>query len=171
MSKCSFPVPRKYLIEARKAAGYDRREDASCYLPFATVTMGRHERGDAALYPSDILLYASGYHAPELPLQYCRQDCPIGRDMLPQGNNSSKASIALLSTQFSNRMRALAGAANRLAAIADDDIVDSVERPEFDELIADLREVVAVYNDLQLYGMKKPGGHGADVSGRAALQG
>lgn len=58
--------PVTYLADARIAAGYQSREDAAIRVPYAAVTIGRHERGEVRLAPDDILIYAQAYNAPEI---------------------------------------------------------------------------------------------------------
>lgn len=166
MPKSLCEGSREYLMQARRSAGYVRREDAACYVPFSATTIGRHERNALALLPQDAELYAEAYDAPELLMQYCHLDCPIGAARALRIRDN--AGIALLSTRFGNRMRELAGAANRLAAIADDDIVDPTERPEFEEILCNLRELSVVFQELELYALKKPALSGADGCKRAA---
>ena len=66
-----MPIRGKYqpvtdLVDARIAAGYQSREDAAIRVPYAAVTIGRHERGEIRLAPDDIIIYAKAYNAPEI---------------------------------------------------------------------------------------------------------
>lgn len=156
------------LIAARVGAGYARREDAACVVPYGATTIGRHERGDIALQPRDITLYAAAYHAPALPLQYCRAICPIGRmaDMPAMDEHP----ISLTALRLCNRIDRIADASKRLAHIAEDDVISADERDEYDCIVRDLRDVAAIYDDLRLQAgtpkREKPA-HAADMYSRA----
>ena len=72
------PVTKSFLREARLKAGFATREAASMALNYAPETIGRHERGDVAVSPDDVLRYSEVYHRPDILLRYCAE-CPIGK--------------------------------------------------------------------------------------------
>ncbi len=162
--------PVTYLVDARIAAGYQSREDAAIRVPYAAVTIGRHERGEIRLAPDDIIIYAKAYNAPEIMIYYCRNCCPIGHRLMRPA--SGRRELSLLVTQLGNRLRKIAAAADRLADIADDNVVDASERSDFDEILALMRSTREVIDCFELYAMladkKKPAQSGDGRSARAA---
>lgn len=162
--------PVTYLTEARIAAGYPSRDDAAIRVPYAAVTIGRHERGEIKLAPEDVIVYAKAYSAPELMVYYCRSCCPIGRKLMRPA--SGERELSLLVTQLGNRLRKIAAAADRLADIADDNIVDASKRSDFDDILALMRNAREVIDCFELYAMltekRKPAQSGDGRSARAA---
>ena len=162
--------PATYLMEARIAAGYPSRDNAAIHVPYAAVTIGRQERGEIKVAPEDVIIYANAYRAPELMLYYCRSCCPIGRKIMRPANGEHE--LSLLVTQLGNRLRKIAAAADRLADIADDNVVDASERADFNEILALMRSAREVIDCFELYAMlaekRMPTKSGDGRSARAA---
>ena len=139
-------------------------------MPYAAVTIGRQERGEIKVAPEDVIIYANAYRAPELMLYYCRSCCPIGRKIMRPANGEHE--LSLLVTQLGNRLRKIAAAADRLADIADDNVVDASERADFNEILALMRSAREVIDCFELYAMlaekRMPTKFGDGRSARAA---
>jgi hypothetical protein len=141
----------EFLIQARQQAGYPNRETAEAAVPFASSTIGRHERGEAPLQPADILAYAAGYRAPELPMLYCRNVCPIGCELHGDLQDRELSSLTLrVGTRIKKALRRL----DRLEEIAEDDRVDAAERKEFDAIVAEIRSMRAAIDEIELYAVR-----------------
>ena len=140
------------LRAARMDAGYTSRDIAQVRLAVSGSVQGRHERNERRPSVEDVLAYARAYQAPELLTQYCRLCCPIGCRTMTR---VQLRSVAALNTRLSNRMRSIAHKADRLAEIADDDVVDDTERGEFDEIVMRLRELRQILDEYDLYAMQK----------------
>lgn len=143
--------PMAFLEAARKAAGYATQAEAAEHVPYARVTIGRHERGEIQLAPEDLLVYAQAYNAPEILFEYCRVCCPIGRRMMRPAQ--ADADLTLLVTQLGNRLRKISAAAERLADIADDNKVDAAERADFDRIVDLMRNARDVLDDFERYAL------------------
>ena len=138
----------EYLIQARLQAGYPNREMAEAVVPFAVSTIGRHERGEAQLQPCDILAYATGYHSSVLPMLYCRNICPIGRQ---QYEVLQERELSLLTLRIGSRIKKTLRQMDRLEEIAEDDRVDPGERAEFDNIVAQIRGLREAVDEMDLY--------------------
>lgn len=156
-----------FLETARRAAGYATQAEAAEHVPYARVTIGRHERGEIQLAPGDLLVYAQAYNAPEIMPEYCRTCCPIGRRLMRPAQ--ADADLSLLVTQLGNRLRRISAAAERLADIADDNKVDAAERADFDRIVELMRSARDVLDDFERYALvqnKNPACSGAGRSAR-----
>ncbi len=140
-----------YLAQARIQAGYPNRELAESAVHFAASTIGRHERGEAPLQPADILAYAAGYHAPELPMIFCRNVCPIG---CSRYEDLQERELSALTLRVSIRLKKAIKQMDRLEEIAEDDRVDANERQEFDRIIEQIRSLREVVDEAELYAMR-----------------
>ena len=75
-----------YFKARKKAAAYNprlsSREGASEILGVSESTLADYELGNTKVVPVDkVVLMADLYRAPELLNGYCKNECPIGRDM------------------------------------------------------------------------------------------
>lgn len=133
---------------ARAGAGCRTLAAAACRVPWSESVIGRHERG-GPVQPtaSDALMYANAYAAPELVMQYCRLMCPIGRRTMAPIQERALAEVA---TRAFNRLKSAPQVAEKLAAIADDGIVDASERPALEEILTTIRSYRALADELEL---------------------
>lgn len=149
-----MPINEKWpygecLKLARTAAGCRSLDEAARKVPFSVAVVGRHERGGPAR-PSaaDALLYARAYGAPELVMQYCRLACPIGCRTMCQVQERALLDVTVRAI---NRLKLAPQVAERLAAIADDGIIDATERPAFEEILGTIRSLRTIADELELY--------------------
>ncbi len=144
----------EYLKAARERAGFQSRELAELVAPFGASTIGRHERGEVEFSPADILLYAEAYNAPELPMQYCRNTCPIG---CRKSTALEPRELGSVANRIGVRVRSAAKQADRLAEIAEDDRVDAAERMEFDRILSEIRNLREAVDELEYYAARLQG--------------
>ena len=153
-----------YLREARLSAGYVSRETASIDLPYSPETIGRHERGEVTPSPDDITQYAQGYNRPDIMLRYC-SDCPIGRKT---GKTATDRDLPWAALRFSQRLRKAKEIADTLESIADDGIVDSYEREDFDRALEFLRSLEENIKDIAIWAMSRDMGKGRPAATETA---
>jgi transcriptional regulator with XRE-family HTH domain len=75
-----------YFKARKQAAEYDdrlsSREGASELIGVSESTLADYELGGTKVVPVDkVCLMAEYYHSPELKNWYCKNECPIGKDM------------------------------------------------------------------------------------------
>lgn len=153
-----------YLREARLSAGYVSRETASIDLPYSPETIGRHERGEVTPSPDDITQYAQGYNRPDIMLRYC-SDCPIGRKT---GKTATDRDLPWAALRVSQRLRKAKEIADTLENIADDGIVDSYEREDFDRALEFLRSLEETITDIAIWAMSRDMGKGRPAATETA---
>jgi hypothetical protein len=154
---------RRYLREARLAAGYSSRCDASMAVPYAPETLGRHERGETAIGPEDAVLYAECYNRPDILYRYC-SECPVGQRI---GVQTSDRDLPWAALRINQRLRKAKEVADTLEDIAEDGIVDETERPKFEAALAYLRELSCIITDILVWNYAQPRKHSASSGGRA----
>jgi len=150
MSKTSVKPAPIYLREARLNAGYVSRCTAVTQVPFSSETIGRHERGEVALEPEDLLIYAKSYDCPELCYLYCA-DCPVGKHM---GRTATLLPFPFAALRVSKMLADAPPVAQSLTAIAFYGEVRNGARAEFERNIAFLSELEQTITDMLLIGMK-----------------
>lgn len=136
------------LREARLQAGYATRELSQTYLPISNTVQGRHERDEKRPAVEDVMAYVQAYNAPQLYMHFCRISCPIGCRTM---RAVRLRPVSSLQTRLANRLRAIACMADRLAEIADDDVIDDTERADFDRIVQLLEELHDLADDYALF--------------------
>ena len=159
--------PPAYLREARLEAGYVSRGTAATAVPYSPETIGRHERGDVEMEPSDIVTYAKCYNRPDLMYRYCA-DCPVGQQL---GRKAEDRNLPFAALRFHRLIRESVAMADRLEEIAYDGVVDAMEMPDFQAAIGHLQKLADGITDIILIGLGKGmAASGATESGRGQAQ-
>lgn len=142
---------KSYLRDARLQAGYASRDTAAIKLNYSPETIGRHERGDVPVSPDDIIRYAEGYQRPDIMLRYCAS-CPVGKKT---GKRAVDRDLPWAALRVSQRLQKAKEIADKLESIADDGIVDHMERADFDTALAFLRSLEETITDMLLLAMSR----------------
>ena len=84
-----------------EAAKYNERfsnkTSASDVLGMDRSRLSRIELGVINPYPEEVALMAAEYHKPELRAHYCRNICPLGRDVpIPDANSIDRITVRTL---------------------------------------------------------------------------
>lgn len=127
-------------LPPRLAAGYTQ-ERAAELLDISVRSLAAYETGER-IPPEDVVLrMIEVYGTPYLAYQYLRTSMEIARNIMPEIEevDLSKAVIRLL-----NRIRSFADkhCTDRLLEIADDGVIDEIERAEFEKILGELDEIV-----------------------------
>lgn len=145
-----YPEYPNLYQRARKAT-YFSQEEAAELLGLSAESMKQYENGRRT--PSDDTVHrmAELYNLPWLELEHAKATDTLG--VLPEVHIQPlpTATIAL-----TNRLQSATDKIKTLLRIAEDGIIDEQERPEFDTIVADLRETIAAaYQVIYADGAKK----------------
>lgn len=140
----------------KRAAQYnDRlnsREGAAEMLGVSPSTIADYELGTTKVIPVDkVVLMADIYNAPELENHYCRNECPIGRDLPVEVEPIERITVKIMKHLSPERLEMLK---NRLIDIAEDGIIDDTEKPELEKVLSEIDQMTEVLHELQLLGEK-----------------
>ena len=114
------------------------QEEAAELLGISTETLKRYEGGRLTPPDEAVARMCSVYGVPWLALEHAKATDRLG--VLPPVEPKP---LPMATISLTNRLR---DAADRLAAllrIAEDGVIDDTERPEFDDIVEDLRETIA----------------------------
>ncbi len=153
MGKHPTKAANNVYCQARlKAAEFNprcrSRESAAEYLNISRDSIAEYELDLCKVVPVDkVIIMADGYNAPELLNHYCKNECPIGRDMPTEVKPIELVTLKLLNTlENSEVMR------KSLMRIAEDGVISDDERTQFDEIMRYFEKVETTIHDLKLYG-------------------
>ncbi|OPZ65928.1 MAG: hypothetical protein BWY85_00287 [Firmicutes bacterium ADurb.Bin506] len=98
-------------------------------------------------------------------LRYCA-DCPIGRQT---GKKATDRDLPWAALRVSQRLRKAKEIADELESIADDGIVDRLERDDFDRALDFLRTLEETITDIVIWAMSRDMGKGRSAATETAL--
>ena len=150
MSKIATKAADNMFCQARYAAAkfnerLSSREGAAEELGVDRTRLARIELGSTIPYQEEVLLMADCYKAPELKGNYCREMCPLGKNM-PKIENEGLDSISL---RMVSSVRKINEAKETLLDITTDGIISDEEKPELEKIIKTLDEVNELTQNLK----------------------
>lgn len=140
---------RNIYKTARLAAGYTQ-ESAAERLGISVESLRCYET-DQRTPPNEVVeLMVICYNAQHLAYQHLRESNCIAKRIVP---SLEERSILEVSVRIFNRLKSLEKkrSIERLMDIAEDNIIDDEERPEFMAIVADLRDIIQSGLELSVY--------------------
>ena len=140
---------RNIYKTARRAAGITQ-ESASERLGICPESLRAYEGGQR-IPPNDVVeQMCICYNAQHLAYQHLHETNALTARVIPP---LSERSLLEAAVRIHNRMAKFAEqrGVDRLLAIAEDGRIDESERPEFDAILADLREIVQSGMELDVF--------------------
>lgn len=131
---------RNIYKTSRKAAGFTQ-EAAAERLGISVESLRAYETGQR-VPPDDVVeLMSVLYNALHLIVQHVREKNAMYSRVVPE---VPQCSVLEASARLTNRIYAFADshADRRLMRMAEDNVIDPVERPEFDAILEELQEIV-----------------------------
>lgn len=139
---------RNIYKTARKAAGLTQ-EAAAERLDISVESIRAYETGQRIPPNGVVARMAVTYNNLTLGYEHVRATNDLMADIVPQLEQRSMMAVVVrlynLMRRFGNNHRL-----DRLMEITEDDIIDEVEKPEFDEIIREVRELVKVGLELDV---------------------
>ena len=140
MSKFATKAAANMFCQARYEAAKSNerlssREGAAEEIGIDRTRLARIELGSTIPYQEEVLLMADCYKAPELKGNYCREMCPLGKNM-PKIENTGLDRISL---RMLSSLKKINEAKESLLDITADGIISEEEKPELKKNHSDIR--------------------------------
>lgn len=147
-----------YFRARKEAATYNERlfsrEGAAELLGISVSTLADYELGNTKVVPVDkVVLMADLYNCPELKYGYCKNECPIGKQMPLATEAKGIEGIALRMIQKFDP-EGLQEIKSSLVDIAADGIISDDEKPRLEAILQKLDDMAVVINEMKLVGEK-----------------
>ena len=127
------------------------QEEAAERLGISPETLKRYEGGRLTPPDETVARMCSVYGVPWLALEHAKATDRLG--ILPEVEPKP---LPMATISLTNRLRDAADRLAGLLRIAEDGVIDDAERPEFDDIVQDLRETIAAaYQVIYADGAKK----------------
>ncbi len=123
------------------------REGAADIMSIDRGRLYRIESGITNPYPEEVYIMTDLYHAPELNNYYCRNICPLGRD-IPK---VEVVSLDRISVKALSIFRKLEKTKELLLDITEDGLISDDERGDMQKILQDLEEVEQVAQNLKVW--------------------
>ena len=114
------------------------QEEAAERLGISPETLKRYEGGRLTPPDETVARMCSVYGVPWLALEHAKATDRLG--VLPEVEPKP---LPMATISLTNRLRDAADRLAGLLRIAEDGVIDDTERPEFDDIVQDLRETIA----------------------------
>lgn len=152
MSKFATKASGNVWCEARYAATkvngrLSSREGAAEELGIDRSRLARIELDSTVPYPEEVLLMADMYRTPELRNHFCREMCPLGKNV-PKVECSSLDRIGIKAL---SSFRKITAAKEILLDITEDGVIDDGEKEDLSKIIAILDEVGSITQSLKMW--------------------
>lgn len=153
--KATKAADNKYYIARFEAAKendeFSSREKAAEIIGMDRTRLARIELDTIAPYPEEVKAMAEIYNMPELCNSFCANECPIGKNSVPEItiDDFDRLSLKVLgSLKDIDLLRA------SLIAISEDGVIDDCEKPVFQEILDSLEKISTNAKALQLWAIK-----------------
>lgn len=143
-----------YLARMEAAACNDNlnsREGAAEIMGIDRTRLARIELGSLDPYPEEVLLMSDTYNAPELGNHFCSQQCPLGKQTVPQ---IEVAQLDRLTIQVLSALKRITFVKETLLDIAADGVITTEEKPELEKVMEALDMISKNAHALKLWAEK-----------------
>lgn len=146
---------RNIYKTARKAAGLTQ-EAAAERLDISVESIRAYETGQRIPPNGVVARMAVTYNNLTLGYEHVRTTNDLMADIVPQLEERSIMEVVI---RIYNRMNRFSQkhSLERLMEIAEDNYIDDSERPEYNEIISDMREIIKNGLELDVYGRDSQG--------------
>ena len=145
-------MERKYpnlYQRARLSTGLTQ-ERAAELLGLSPESLKQYEGGKTVPKDETVAKMVEVYSCPWLALEHAQATDHLG--VLPK---AEPRPLPMASIALRNRLQDATGRLDALLRIAEDGVIDEAERPEFDEIVADLRDTMAAIYQVIYSGAKR----------------
>lgn len=145
-------MERKYpnLYQRARLSTGMTQEQAAELLGLSSESLKQYEGGRRVPSNETVSRMVTIYHLPWLALEHAQVIDTLG--VMPE---VTPRPLPMASIALRNRLQDATGRLDALLRIAEDGVIDETERPEFDEIVADLRETMAAIYQVIYSGAKK----------------
>lgn len=136
---------------AGSVEGLQSREAAAELLGMNQTRLARIELGKISPYPEEVLKMAQVYKTPELCNAFCAKECPLGKQTISE---LPLDDLDRLMLKVLGSLKGIEELRTRLITLAEDGEIKEDERPEFNDVLSELRDVSQNALTLQLWAEK-----------------
>ncbi|MCQ2524760.1 MAG: XRE family transcriptional regulator [Lachnospiraceae bacterium] len=140
-NKCAYQL-------AREAAGLTREQASEAMEYISDDRIEKIERGVLSAHPEEVITMSECYKDATLCNYYCSHECPIGQKYIPEVQIKDLSQITL---EMLASLNAMEKEKNRLIEITVDGKITDDERPDFEKIQQELRDISISIQSMQMW--------------------
>ncbi len=148
MGRVSVKENKNLYQLRREELGLSREKASELLESVPPERIEKIENQKSLPHPEEVLIMADAYKMPNLCNYYCANDCPIGKQYVPEIEMKDLSQIVLEMLASLNAMRSKQ---ERLIEITVDGIVDGEEIKDFVHIQQELEKISITVETLQLW--------------------
>lgn len=148
MGRLSTKENKSIYQQKREELGLSREKASELLESIPPERIEKIENEKTLAHPDEILAMANGYKSPNLCNYYCANECPIGKQYVPEIKIKDLSQIVLEMLASLNSMHRKQ---ERLIEITADGVIDNDEIKEFVQIQEELERISITVETLQLW--------------------
>ena len=148
MGRISTKENKSIYQQKREELGLSREKESELLESIPSERIEKIENEKTLAHPDEILAMANGYKSPNLCNYYCANECPIGKQYVPEIKIKDLSQIVLEMLASLNSMHRKQ---ERLIEITADGVIDNDEIKEFVQIQEELERISITVETLQLW--------------------
>ncbi len=132
----------------REELGYSREKASDILEGIQPERIEKIESRKSLAHPEEILMMSNAYKKPGLCNYYCSNECPIGKEYVPEIKENNLSQIVLEMVASLNKIQ---GSKDRLIEIASDGKINNDEIQDFILIRENLEKISMTIEALQLW--------------------
>ena len=148
MGRISVKANKNLYQTRREELGLSREKASELLESIPPERIEKIENQKSLPHPEEVLVMAEAYKTPNLCNYYCANDCPIGKQYVPEIEMKDLSQIVLEMLASLNAMRSKQ---ERLIEITVDGIIDGEEIKDFVHIQKELEKISITVETLQLW--------------------
>ena len=151
MGRSSSKKNKSIYQQRREELGLSREKASEVLAGIPPERIEKIENEKTFPHPEDILSMAEGYKMPDLCNYYCANECPIGKQYVPEIKIKDLSQIIL---EMLASLNSLQRKQERLIEITADGVIDNEEIKDFIAIQKELERISITVETLQLWSEK-----------------
>lgn len=148
MPKVSSKQNKNIYFQRREELGLTREKASDLLVSIPPERIEKIENERSEPHPDEVLLMAEKYKSPEICNYYCSNQCPIGKQYVPEIKIQDLSKIILTMVDSLNNVQ---DAQKKLISITVDGKIDDDEIPDFVRIQKELEKLSITVETLQLW--------------------
>ena len=148
MGRASIKENKSMYQQAREELKLTRAQASELLECITDTRLEKIESGTYPAHPDEILVMAEKYRKPELCNYYCVNECPIGREYVPEVKPKDLPTISLEMLDTINKLN---DQKNRLIEITVDGQISEDEQKDFAKIKENLDHMSMAIDSLKLW--------------------
>lgn len=148
MGKVSVKEDKSIYQLTREELGLSREKASEMLNGISPERIERIENGKCSIQPEEVLYMSRAYKKPNLCNVYCSNECPIGKEYVPEVNVKDLSQIVLEMIASLNSMQKKQ---ERLIEITADGVIDEDEIKDFVHIQKELERISITVETLQIW--------------------